>query len=54
MIIRWIPGLVWLQLHVSCTIEPGHHWMYGGIVRRDTLTVRGRGLVVLAMPRRSA
>lgn len=55
IILRWIPGLTWLQIGWSWNgkCEPGHAWMYRGLVRRDTFTLRGRGLVVMAMPKRA-
>jgi hypothetical protein len=34
-------------------IEPGHGWLYAGLIRRDTFTVAGRGLVVMFMPKRT-
>lgn len=53
LILRCIPGLTWLQLCPTRGAEPGHHWQYRGLIRRDTFTVRGWGLVVLAMPKRA-
>jgi hypothetical protein len=61
---RRVPGLVWLRLdrHLTPTdirrgasgyIEPGHGWLYAGLIRRDTFTVAGRGLVVMFMPKRT-
>lgn len=54
--IRRVPGFIWLRLSLSLSghCEPGHAWMYQGIVRRDTLTICGRGLVVTAMPKKEA
>jgi hypothetical protein len=48
--VRWVPGHVWVRLALSRKAEPGHRWMYSGIIRRDTFTVRGWGLVVMRMP----
>lgn len=47
---RWIPRHVWVRVATGRRIGPGHRWMYGGIVRRDTFSVRGWGVVVMRMP----
>lgn len=52
LIIRWIPGLTWLQICPTRRAKPGHKWMYRGLVRRDTFTVHGWGVVLLALPSR--
>lgn len=55
VVLRGIPGLTWLRLAIGGErIVPGHGWMLHGLVRRDTLTIRGRGLVVAALPARMA
>lgn len=49
--IRGIPGYRWVRVFVGRVRNPGHAWLYSGLVRRDTLTGRGWGLIVMRMPR---
>jgi hypothetical protein len=49
--IRGIPGHYWIRLFVGRVRHPGHRWMYSGIVRRDTFTLLGWGLILMRMPR---
>jgi hypothetical protein len=48
--IRWIPRHVWWRVFIGRVRHPGHKWMYRGIVRRDTFTMFGWGLIVMRMP----
>lgn len=41
----------WVRLVFSTSIEAGHHWMYNGLVRRDTLSFHGVGLALLRLIR---
>jgi hypothetical protein len=49
---RKIPRHHWVRLTAGTHIEPGHHWRYANLIRRDTLTVNGVGLVLTRMPTR--
>lgn len=51
VVLRGVPGHHWVRIAVTRGAEPGHGWLYQRIVRRDTFTVHGVGLVVLRMPR---
>jgi hypothetical protein len=44
----------WIRVFISVTGEcdPGHSWMYSGLVRRDAWVIRGYGFGVLRMPKR--
>ncbi len=48
--IRGIPRYHWWVIHIGRVRQPGHRWMMRGIVRRDTFSVLGWGLVVMRMP----
>lgn len=50
--IRRVPRHYWWRVFIGRVRHPGHRWMYDGIVRRDTFTVWGWGLIVMRMPRR--
>jgi hypothetical protein len=52
--IRWIPRHYWWRVFVGRVRHPGHAWLYGGLIRRDTFTVGGWGVVVMRMPHRVA
>ena len=49
---RRIPGYVWVRFGLSFTgkLEPGHHWMYPGIIRRDAWRIGRVGVYLLRMP----
>lgn len=53
-IVRGVLGQVWVRAFVSFTgkCEPGHRWLYNGLVRRDAWVIRGVGFGVLRMPKR--
>lgn len=40
------PRWSWVRLTFSTKVEPGHQWHYNGLVRRDTLSVRGVGVIL--------
>lgn len=41
----------WVRLVCGAHIDPGHEWLYSGLVRRDTYTVLGVGVVLLRLVR---
>lgn len=54
LVIRRVPGHHWVQLFVSLTgqTEPGHGWMYSGLVRRDAWRIGRLGFGIMRLPRR--
>jgi len=48
--IHWWPAYHSIRLVLTTKAAPGHQWMYAGIVRRDTFTIHGWGLVIIRMP----
>ncbi len=53
LVIRRVPRHHWVRLAATTRIEPGHGWLYGNLVRRDTATIRGIGLVLMRIPHRA-
>ncbi len=53
-IVRDVPGHTWIRAFVSFTgkCQPGHRWLYNGLVRRDAWVIRGVGFGLIRMPRR--
>lgn len=51
---RRLPRHHWLRLSAGWmpNCEPGHGWLYHGIIRRDAWTLGPIGFVVMRMPRR--
>jgi hypothetical protein len=52
---RWVPRHVWVRLCLtrSPNCDPGHRWLYAGLVRRDVWRLGRTSLVVMRMPRRA-
>lgn len=49
--IRWIPRHHWWRIFAGRVRHPEHAWIYAGLIRCDTYTVLGWGLIVMRMPR---
>ena len=49
VIIRHVPGHYWIRVFVSPRVEPGHRWMYRGIIRRDAWRVGPVGFGIMRL-----
>jgi hypothetical protein len=52
IISRGVPGHYWVQVGVSFSreFEPGHSWLYSGLVRRDAWRLGRVGIYLMRMP----
>lgn len=50
--IRWWPGHHWVRPFISFTgrCDPGHAWLYHGVIRRDAWRIGRLGFGLLRMP----
>lgn len=54
--IRGIPGHHWVRIFVTTSrqFEPGHAWLYVGMVRRDAWRIGRVGFGIMRMVKREA
>lgn len=51
--LRWVPRHYWVRLCLLPTrrCDPGHAWMYYGLVRRDVWRLGPLSFVLMRLPR---